>query len=117
MSFHAEELLRIKNATSGMFKKKARQQVAYSLVRLSMHLEVLAKKPDDEIEKEMTKLLNAFTHARQHALANGAKSYSDPDWAQAAACESWVQALISNNGSGEIDKVNALVHELIDRVR
>ena len=117
MGFHSEELERIKKATSGMFKKKTRERIAYSLLRLSMHLEVVGKRSDQEIEVEIKKLVNAFSSARQQALANGAKGYSDPDWAEAAACESWVQAMMLNTDPQEMAKVNQLVHELIERAR
>lgn len=117
MGFHSQELERIKKATSGIFKKKARERIAYTLLRLSMHLEVVGKRSDQEIESEIKKLVNAFGSARQLALSNGAKGYGDPDWAEAAACESWVQAMMTGVDEQEMAKVNQLVHELIDRAR
>jgi Tfp pilus assembly protein FimT len=80
-----------------------------------MHIEDLGKKSDQEINAEMKRLLNTFSSARQQALDNGATDYGDPSWAEAAACESWVQALMANTDENEMARINHLVHELIDR--
>jgi hypothetical protein len=114
MNFNAQELVSIKQATSGMFKGGARKQIAQSLQKLAAYLDHIESSQPQDHRQELIKLLNSFTEMRQEALRRGAKGYSDPNWASAAACESWLQELLTGDERG-VQEVERLILALIER--
>jgi len=114
MSFNEEELLKIKKATSGFFKKSAREAVAQSLLAIKPKIDAAKKLENPEREKALKALVNEATAARHHALQSGANSYGHPKWAAAAACESWLHEIVGGT-SESIDHVEQLVMELMNR--
>ena len=111
MSFNEDELIKIKNAISGWFKKSAREAVTNSLLEMKQNIDCAKKLNETERKEAFIKLMNQATAARQNALKTGANSYGNKKWAAAAACESWIQELIV--GSPEsIARVEALIDEL-----
>lgn len=114
MNFNFDELQKIKKATSGFFKGKARKAVAESLTELKPSVELLKQLDGSEQKSKLTQLVKAATAARQNALHAGANGYGDTNWAAAAACESWLHDLA--NGTPESNAaVENLVLELIER--
>lgn len=114
MNFNAQELDAIKQATSGMFKGGARKQIAQSLQKLAAYLEHIESSQPQDYRQELLKLLNSFTEMRQEALRRGAKGYSDPSWASAAACESWLQELLTGDEKS-VQDAEEIVLALIER--
>ena len=114
MSFNEQELIAIKHATSGFFKGGARKQIAQSLQKLAAYLEHIKSTQQQDHHQELLKLLNSFTEMRQEALRRGAKGYSDPNWASAAACESWLQELLRGDEKS-VQDVEIVVLDLIER--
>lgn len=114
MSFNKQELLRIQESTSGFFKSSARKKIASALNGLATHLESIRNLGEEDLKKELIRLMNAFAKERQAALSKGAKGYGDSDWAQAAACESWVQEILSGNPE-RLKEVEQIVSYLIER--
>ncbi len=114
MSFNEEELLKIKKATSGLFKKAARAAVAQALLAIKPKIDAAKQLNNPEREKALKALVNEATAARHHALQSGANSYGHPKWAAAAACESWLHELVGGT-SESIDHVEQLVMEFMNR--
>ncbi len=114
MSFNEEELLRIKNATSGFFKKSARTKLAQALYELKPKIDAAKQLSAEEREKALKSLVKEAINARHCALQSGANSYDHPKWAAAAACESWLHELISGTPES-LDRVEQLVIELMNR--
>lgn len=113
MTLNEEELKKIKNATSGFFKKSARVALARELVRLESELVVnVSKLSTEERESRLKDLLRMATGARKRALQSGANSYGHPQWAAAAACESWLLELLRGTPES-IARVEAIIKELI----
>lgn len=120
-SFNIQELKKIKKATSGFFKQKARKRIAMSLAELKKEVDEVYKmyplrnlKPTDEHRKEFLRLLNKYTDKRKEAFASPLASYAHPEWAATAACESWAYILMIGDAS-ENTQAKKLVKELIDR--
>ncbi len=111
MSFNEEELIKIRKATSGWFKKSARKTIAQSLLAMKPKIDVAKKLDDTHREEAIKKLMNEATATRQHALQSGANSYSHPQWAAAAACESWLHELVGGTPEG-ISRIEVLIDEL-----
>ena len=111
---HADELRTIRDATSGLFKGKARKRIAESLKELFFELNKCRKLPPESQQPELMRLMNHWTAMRQAALARGANGYGDPDWAAAAACETWVQATVALEGP-PLAEVEDLIRELLAR--
>ncbi|KAF5433498.1 hypothetical protein C5S39_01565 [Candidatus Methanophagaceae archaeon] len=111
MSFTEEELIKIRKATSGWFKKSARTAIAHSLLALKPKIDSAKKLDETERQAAFKKLMNEATAARQHALQSGANSYGHPQWAAAAACESWLHELVGGT-PGSIARVEALIEGL-----
>jgi hypothetical protein len=114
MGFNEEELVKIRDATSGLFKRDARKQIASSLRIVSKKLDEIGGLGPEEMREGMIQLLNTFTASRQLALQQGARGHGHAGWAASAACESWLQELLGGTPEG-ITKVEALVKELISR--
>ena len=101
-SFDIDQLKKIKKATSGFFKKKAREKIAASLIRMKKEVDDIYKlyplknlKLTKDHHKEFLELKNKYTSKRQNAFNYmGASSFSHPEWAAAAACESWANLVL-----------------------
>jgi hypothetical protein len=120
-SFNIQELNKIKKATSGFFKKKARNRIASSLTQMRKEVNEIYKtyplknlRHTEEHNKKFIELLNKYTSLRQTALALGAASYSHPEWSAAAACESWA-AILASGSLEEIKYAKSIIEDLINR--
>jgi len=114
MGFNEEELLKIKKATSGLFKKKDRKAVAQALLAMKPKIEAAKKLDGDERKEALKILVNEATDARHLALQLGANSHGHPQWAAAAAaCESWLHELISGTPESII-KIEQIISHLVD---
>ncbi len=113
MTFNEEEMLKIKKATSGFFKGRAKKAIAQALNELTPKITHAKTLPQVEKEAAVKVLMNKATDARHLALAHGANSYSDPEWAAAAACESWLHELALGTEEGLV-VVEKIVRELRD---
>ncbi|MEI6258747.1 MAG: hypothetical protein WCR46_02410 [Deltaproteobacteria bacterium] len=111
MSFYEEDLKKIEDATSGWFKKSARNAIAQAISALRPRIENAKKLPEPQRQAELKQLTNEATAARHRALQFGANSYCHPDWAAASACESWLKELDGGTADGI-----ARVERLIDRL-
>ena len=114
MSFNEDELIKIRNATSGWFKGKARYEITRALAILQVNVEELKNLPVEEKRTAIIEMVNDATDKRHAAMNSGASSYGNPEWAAASACESWLHALAGGD-SDEIERVEIIVEELIDR--
>jgi len=114
MSFNEDELNKIKKATSGLFKKSARVAVAHALLDMKDKINLAKQLNEREREDALKKLMNQATAARQQALQAGANSHGHPQWAAAAACESWLHELVGGDPAG-IARVEAIIDELSRR--
>ena len=114
MSFNEDELIKIKKATSGFLKKSARKAISQSLLEIERKIENAKKLADADRQVALKELLNRATADRKRAVQYGATSYGNPQWAAAAACESWLQELILGTPDG-IARVEALIRELSQR--
>ena len=114
MSFNEEELIKIKNATSGWLKKSARTSIAQSLLALQPKIRSAMQLPESERQAVLKKLVNEATVERHQALQSGANSYGHPQWAAAAACESWLHQLHGGTADN-IGRVEVLIEELLRR--
>ena len=94
MSFNEEELLKIKKATSGWFKKSARTALSQALSVMKPRIDAAKKLNDTERQAALNFLTNEAMAARHQALRSGANSHGHPQWAAAAACESWLHELV-----------------------
>ena len=103
MYFNEKELKKIKKKNSGNSQHSTREVVAEALRELNKQVGAFQQLPKVERQSELIALLNEATATRHRALAMGATSYKDPQWAAAAACESWIAALIDNE-RGEINQ-------------
>lgn len=111
---HADELRKIRDATNGFFKGKARKRIKESLQELFSAMNASRSLEPEPQKEELIRLMNLWTSKRQDALDQGARGYGDADWAAAAACESWVQATLSMEGP-DLVEVEDLVRELLGR--
>lgn len=113
MSFNENELRKIRRATSGWFKKRARRAVADALMELKPYIDAIKTLPDDDQRiLELKRLTMKATHARHDALSAGARSYRHPEWAAAAACETWLHELVMGTPDS-IARVESLIDDLI----
>ena len=85
--FNEEELKKIIKATSGFFRKSARKAIARSLLETKTEIEHARKLDASKRRDTLVVLANRATENRHVALQAGANSYSHPQWAAAAACE------------------------------
>lgn len=115
MSVNEEELLKIKEATTGWLKGNARRAIRKSLLSLMPKIERAKALPNDERDTLLKQLLIETTETRQRALQDGANSYGDPAWAAAAACETWLHELVVFGTDETLPKVEALIDELSKR--
>jgi hypothetical protein len=102
MSFHEDELLKIKKSISGFFRGSARQAVSLALVNTKTRIDDVKRLEPSMRRDALDVLLQEAKDMRQRAVAGGASSYSDPRWAAAAATESWLAVLVQNE-DGQID--------------
>jgi len=114
MSFNEEELLKIEKATSGILKKKARTFISNALSSLRPHVNKAVAKEEPEREEMLKALVNQATGLRQEAVRQGARSHSSPEWAAAAACESWLHELLLGNKE-HISCVETIIRRLEQR--
>ena len=114
MGFNEEELLRIKKATSGWFKKSARTFVAQVLLTMKTRIDAAKKLDDTERLETFIFLLLEATAARRVAVQSGANSYSQPQWAAAAACENWLFELVQGT-TKTVNRVELLITDLSNR--
>lgn len=118
MSRYYDELLKIKKATSGLFKGKAKHQVARKLAQCKAELQTLNGLSVPERKQALILLLNEYTDQRQYQVQMGANGFGHPEWAAAAACEGWVQeciAFIDGDPSSKMADYSDMVDELIAR--
>lgn len=109
--FHEEQLITIKKATAGFFKKSARKNIARCLLNLKPRIDIAKKLGDTERQTALKDLLYEATAARHRALQSGANSFGHPQWAAAAACESWLLELLLGKPKS-IARVEDLINEL-----
>ncbi len=114
MTFNEEELLKIEKATSGLFKKKARTFISNALSSLRPHINAALNKAEPEREEMLEALVNQATDLRQEAVRQGARSHSNPEWAAAAACESWLHELTLGNKES-ISRLEKIIRRLEQR--
>lgn len=114
MGFNEEELIRIRDATSGFFKRKARKQIALDLLIVDSKVSLAATGNEDSFRGDIINLLNEYTARRKYFFSIGARSYGHPEWAAAAACETYLQSIIEGN-QDNLSRVYALVQQLINR--
>lgn len=100
MSDNAEELNKIINETSGWFKGAARSRIRESIRAYRPRIEAALREKEETRRKSLVRILNEVSSARNAALSNGAKSYSHPEWAAAAVCESWLYEILSGTPEG-----------------
>lgn len=115
MGFNLDEMVEIKKATSGFFKKSARKLIACSLLEIKTQVDNVKQLEGVEREKVLKGLLKEAAIKRRQALQYGAKSYGGSQWASAAACESWLLEL-SCGTPESIAQIEVVVEELIMRV-
>ena len=111
---HADELRKIRDATSGWFKGNARVRIKECLTELFKDLNNARSLEGEAQQSELRRFMNYWTEKRQHAVAMGARGYGDAEWAAAAACETWVQATATSEGP-PLAEVENLVRELLSR--
>ena len=111
MGFNESELIKIEKATSGFFKKAARAEIVQKLLSVGLKIEAAKQLKGDEREVAIKKLVNEATDARHVAIQRGAASHGHPEWAAAAACESWLHELV-----GGTEESIARVEIIIDRL-
>lgn len=109
--FNEEQLITIKKATSGLFKKSARKNIARSLLDLEPRINSAKKMGDTERRAALKDLLYEAMAARHQALQSGANSFGHPQWAAAAACESWLLELFFGTPDS-IACVEVLINQL-----
>ncbi len=114
MSFNEQELIQIRDATSGIFKRSARKKISESLLALRVKIDAALSLPEDELAEEILRLLNKATAERQRWLRSGARSYGHPGWAAAAACETWLHVLRSGDSEAAA-RIQPLIDELSSR--
>lgn len=114
MGFNEEELLKIEKATSGIFKKKARTFISNALSSLRPYVNEAIIKEETERKKMLKALVIQATALRQEALRQGARSHDHPEWAAAAACESWLHELLLGNNES-IFRVENIIRRLEQR--
>lgn len=110
---HYEELAKIQRATSGFFKRKARQRVAAYLGELAKELDLVARLDVELQHQAKLNLLNRYTGLRHIALRNGARGYGDADWAAASACESWMFTILQYPTQERLE-VEMLIREMMN---
>ncbi|MGI9392003.1 MAG: hypothetical protein ACR2N8_00480 [Parvibaculales bacterium] len=108
---HPDELRKIQKAIRKNSNTKT--LVSNALKELSKELSKLDKN-SDSYKDAIKDLMNREQERRHKALRDGASSDSHPEWAAAAACESWVQTLWLGD-KAEIEKVEAIIQELIEQ--
>ncbi len=111
MSFNEEELGKIEKATSGWFKRPARTAISQALSVLQPKIVEAKNLGGDRKQTVLKELVQEATSARQKALQGGARSYGHPDWAAAAACESWLHELVGGTESS-IARIEVVVDRL-----
>jgi len=114
MGFNEDELLKIKKAASGLFKKKAREAVAQALLAMKPRIDAVKKLDGDEYKEALKILVQETTDVRHLALQSGANSYGNPQWVAAAACESWLHELVRGTPSS-ISRVEQIIDQLYNR--
>ena len=111
MGFNEEELIKIEKATSGIFKKKARSFISNALSSLKPYIKDAKTKEGPEREEKLKTLVQQATALRQEAVKQGARSHGHPEWAAAAACESWLHELLGGT-SDSIARVESIIERL-----
>lgn len=116
-SFHEEELLKIKKAISGFFRKSARTAVSETLLDTKVLIDEVQLIDLSKRRASLDALLQEATRLRQRAVASGANSYSNPEWAAAAAAESWLLTLTQHE-DGQVDnatrsRTEKLIYQLM----
>lgn len=114
VGFNEDELIKIKKATSGLFKNSARTAIKQSLEKTKSDILAAKKLNPDQCKSKLIKLMEEATQERKRAIAYGATSYGDKDWAAAAVSETWLQELVHGTPEG-IDRVERLIGELMNR--
>ena len=115
-SFNEEELTKLKKATSGFFRKSARKAIAQTLLETKAEIERVQKLDAPKRGDALLALANHATQKRHDALQAGAKSYSHPQWAAAAACESWLHSLVLRENDEIDDAALSRIEYLIDHL-
>lgn len=111
MNFNEEELMRIKKATSGIFKGSARRAITAAIEDMAPRVAMAKQLTGNEREKGLKKLMVEASDRRKQALADGADGYGDRRWASAAVCETWLHELALGT-EDEIEVVERLVDDL-----
>jgi len=112
---HAEyELTKIATATAG--NRRARQRIRDDLLAAEAIIDRAMTGDPQRRRAILTQALQSATAARQAALRSGARDFGHPEWAAAAAAETWYQATIEHlNGSldaGTMRRIIGLVSAL-----
>jgi len=96
-TFNVRELTKLKSAANG--SPLVRRTMNEALVAFRPRVEHAMGLPEVGRRAELLALVNEATLKRQSALAAGARDHTDPAWAAAAACETWVQILVLGDQS------------------
>ena len=108
-----KDLIEVFNAISIEGNESARAAVIESLLILKTKIKNAKKLKNAEYISELKILMNKFSSLRGQALQAGANSYSDPQWAPASACESWVFELLTGD-TESITSVERLIDEFVN---
>lgn len=114
MSFNLEELKKIRTKTNGIFSKKSRLAISESLSRAKLDVDKAKGLSEEDKHAQLLPLLNTATKQRNIAVQNGASSYSDAEWASAAAVESWISELLTGD-KNDVQQIEIAVYDLIAR--
>ena len=114
MNFNELELLKVKEETTGWFKRSARKAVSRAIKLLRPRLEQAIRLPEPQRQMALNKLIGEASAARYRATESGATPYRHPKWAAAAVCENWLQGVASGNGK-KIARIERVVYDLENR--
>jgi len=112
MSYSPEnDLIKIRDANSGLFSSAARKTISTSLNHLKEKIDLAKNLENEQYKARLAQLAQDAKRLRNEAIQDGASDYNHPQWAAAAACETWLHALLSGD-TGLIERVEKLIIEL-----
>jgi hypothetical protein len=115
MTFDVDELLKIRDANSGYFGKRARLAIANGLSELKPNVDVLNSHQEDEYQTAIRVLISKATRKRQTTFRGGTSNYGNSKWAAAAVCECWLQNLATGSTESKV-KVGDIITEMMAKV-
>jgi hypothetical protein len=115
MTFDVDELLKIRNANSGYFGKRARLAIANGLHELKPNVDALNSLQEDQYQVAIRVLISKATAKRKATFRGGASSYGNAKWATAAARECWLQNLALGSTESKV-KVEEIIAEMMIKV-